>query len=165
MKEIVYPQDKTYFVARNADGSVLHRGFTLPNQVTSTGQQVFEYSPNQYDYLYSLRDYAERMEPLPEEGQRVYEDTVYYYGDLILLAIQDHDRMHYEPQDTPALFNVIMLPEEGRLYPPWKQPLGEHDAYPIGYRVDHDGKYWECVQGDENGNNVWEPGVHGWIEI
>lgn len=42
--EINNPPHTTYFVARSADGSVLHVGETQPGQVTTTGQPVLELS-------------------------------------------------------------------------------------------------------------------------
>lgn len=43
---------------------------------------------------------------------------------------------------------------------PWVQPLGAHDAYPLGHITTHDGKTWvSLIDG-----NVWEPGVSGWRE-
>jgi hypothetical protein len=49
----------------------------------------------------------------------------------------------------------------GAGYPAWVQPTGGHDAYHLGDRVSHDGKNWESTIDA----NVWEPGVHGWVEI
>jgi hypothetical protein len=46
-------------------------------------------------------------------------------------------------------------------YPAWIQPTGGHDAYPLGARVSHNGSNWESTYA----NNVWEPGVFGWIII
>ncbi len=46
-------------------------------------------------------------------------------------------------------------------YPAWVQPLGGHDAYPLGARVSHNGKNWESTIAA----NVWAPGVYGWVEI
>ena len=43
---------------------------------------------------------------------------------------------------------------------PWRQPTGAHDSYPLGWRVEHQGKEWvSLIPG-----NVWEPGVSGWRE-
>lgn len=43
----------------------------------------------------------------------------------------------------------------------WVQPTGAHDAYPLGWQVEHEGKVWESLVSA----NVWEPGVSGWREI
>lgn len=46
-------------------------------------------------------------------------------------------------------------------YPAWVQPTGAGDAYQIGDRVTHNGSDWESVTAD----NVWEPGVFGWVAL
>ena len=43
----------------------------------------------------------------------------------------------------------------------WVQPLGAHNAYPLGRTVTHNGKTWENI----TPANVWEPGVSGWREV
>jgi hypothetical protein len=44
---------------------------------------------------------------------------------------------------------------------PWVQPTGAHDAYPLGARVTHNGQTWESTVA----NNVWAPGVFGWVVV
>ena len=44
-------------------------------------------------------------------------------------------------------------------YPVWKPWDGISNDYQYGAIVSHNGKLWES---DFNGQNVWEPGVHGW---
>ena len=41
---------------------------------------------------------------------------------------------------------------------PWVQPTGQHDAYPEGAVVTHNGTLWRSTAP----SNVWEPGVYGW---
>ena len=41
----------------------------------------------------------------------------------------------------------------------WVQPLGAHDAYPLGAKVTHKGKTWTSTAAA----NVWRPGVYGWV--
>lgn len=50
-------------------------------------------------------------------------------------------------------------PEEGPF--PWVEPTGSHDAYQQGDQVTHNGQTWES----EISDNVWEPGVHGWVVV
>ena len=153
--------ERTYFIARDEQGNTVHEGFVDAGQEVSSGQPICTFTQDEYEHLYTLRDYADKAEPLPEEGERVDEGQTYKHGDLLLMAIQSHIRMHYDPIETPALFRVILLPKEGELYPPWKQPLGAHDAYPKGFRVVHNGQEWESDIPD----NVWEPSVHGWSKL
>lgn len=65
----------------------------------------------------------------------------------------------WDPENTPALWTKIGDPTEE--YPEWSQPLGAHDAYPLGAKVSHNGKKWTS----DVANNVWEPGVYGWSKV
>lgn len=49
----------------------------------------------------------------------------------------------------------------GGVYPEWKQPLGYHDAYQIGFIVTYGGNIYESVLD----NNVWAPEVAGWSRL
>ena len=42
----------------------------------------------------------------------------------------------------------------------WTQPVGAHNAYPLGITVTHGGKTWKNI----TPANVWAPGVSGWRE-
>ena len=47
--------------------------------------------------------------------------------------------------------------------PAWEQPMpGVRESFLFGERVTHNGYIWESAH---PGENVWEPGVHGWIQI
>lgn len=79
------------------------------------------------------------------------------YNDKLYKVVQGHTTQEgWEPDITPALFTEI--PEPGQI-PIWKQPLGVQDAYQKGDKVMHLDRAWESVED----NNVWEPGVYGWI--
>lgn len=81
------------------------------------------------------------------------------YLDKLYRVVQAHTtQTGWEPDITPALFTEIAKPGE---IPKWKQPTGSQDAYQIGDKVTHNGKTWE----NTIANNVWEPGIYGWIEI
>lgn len=75
-------------------------------------------------------------------------------------CVQAHrSQADWDPENTPALWKKIGDPTEE--YPEWSQPLGAHDAYPLGAKVSHNGKKWTS----DVANNVWEPGVYGWSEV
>ena len=75
-------------------------------------------------------------------------------------CVQAHrSQAGWEPENTPALWTKIGDPSEE--YPAWSQPIGAHDAYPLGAQVSHNGKKWTS----DVDNNVWEPGVYGWSEV
>jgi len=84
------------------------------------------------------------------------------YLDKRYVTVQDHKtQLGWEPSKVPALFVEKPLPSVGELYPAWKQPLGAQDAYALKARVNHKGSNWES----QYANNVWEPGVFGWVII
>lgn len=80
-------------------------------------------------------------------------------GNLYKCVQAHRSQADWEPENTPALWTKIGDPTEE--YPEWSQPLGAHDAYPLGAKVSHNGKKWVS----DVANNVWEPGVYGWTEV
>lgn len=54
---------------------------------------------------------------------------------------------------------AVVPPSGVPTLPPWVQPTGGHDAYPLGARVSHAGQNWTSTVAA----NVWEPGVYGWV--
>lgn len=80
-------------------------------------------------------------------------------GNLYKCVQAHRSQAGWEPENTPALWNKIGDPTEE--YPEWSQPLGAHDAYPLGAKVSHNGKKWV----NDVASNVWEPGVYGWTEV
>lgn len=80
-------------------------------------------------------------------------------GNLYKCVQANRSQADWEPENTPALWTKIGDPTEE--YPAWSQPLGAHDAYPLGAKVSHNGKKWTS----DVANNVWEPGVYGWTEV
>lgn len=79
------------------------------------------------------------------------------HGDKLYKCIQSHtSQSNWTPDATPALWKVISVEE----WPEWVQPIGAQDAYQIGDKVSHNGKLWISIAN----NNVWEPGVYGWVE-
>ena len=81
-------------------------------------------------------------------------------GGKLYKCVQAHtSQADWPPADTPALWNKIGDPTEE--YPEWSQPLGAHDAYPLGAKVSQNGKKWVS----DVASNVWEPGVYGWTEV
>lgn len=80
-------------------------------------------------------------------------------GNLYKCVQAHRSQADWTPEATPALWTKIGDPTEE--YPEWSQPLGAHDAYPLGAKVSHNGKKWTS----DIANNVWEPGVYGWTEV
>jgi len=93
------------------------------------------------------------LPPLPAVGQWCEKNVVYAYGANKAKCNQSHYRMNYTPEETPALFNVIVTTVG---YPVWKQPAGAHDSYKIGDRV-HFPLISSPVYESKINANVWSP--------
>ena len=118
----------------------------------------------------SLAEKGEIDEVTATEHVDVFEQWAYPKAYSVGKIVQDGGKLYkcvqahtsqadWPPADTPALWKKIGDPTEE--YPAWSQPLGAHDAYPLGAKVSHNGKKWVS----DIANNVWEPGVYGWSEV
>lgn len=76
--------------------------------------------------------------PLPAEGQPV-EVGIYVYGDGWVVCRQAHTRMHYPPEQTPALFSV-WRPDSDRLY--WIP----NEQVEVDDIRSYDGVDYQCIQ-------------------
>ena len=78
-------------------------------------------------------------------------------------VVQDHtSQADWSMEDAPALYTPLgVTTEDPEAIPEWVQPAGTHDASQTGDRVRYQGKVYESTVD----NNVWEPGVTGWIEV
>jgi len=121
--------------------------------------EVFSTKEQLQTYIASMA--VAKFQPLPEVGEPCTKGKTYAYGEHKVKCLQDHTRMHYAPEDTPALFLLVETVAQG--YPAWKQPAGGHDAYAKGDRVTFNGNDYESVIDA----NVWSPSVYpaGWKQI
>lgn len=89
-----------------------------------------------------------------DAGQRVREEGILYS------VLQAHDSQPgWNPAAAPSLFARVLIPDPD-VIPKWVQP-DSTNPYMTGDRVSHNGKTWES----NIDNNVWEPGVYGWVEV
>lgn len=78
---------------------------------------------------------------------------------IVYRVVQAHtSQAGWEPPNVPAMFTPYRA--EGSVTE-WVQPTGAQDSYALGDKVTHNGLTWESTAAD----NVWEPGVYGWVEI
>ena len=98
---------------------------------------------------------------LPDIGDECVINKVYAYGEKMVKCLQSHNRMHYAPEETPALF--LIIEPTGADYPVWVQPTGAHDAYNIGDKV-HFPTITDPVYESLINANVWSPTTYpqGW---
>lgn len=81
------------------------------------------------------------------------------YQDKLYKCLQAHtSQENWTPDITPALWKEAGNPADE--WPQWSQPIGAVDAYMNGDKVSYENKHWIS----EVDNNVWAPGVYGWVE-
>ena len=90
-------------------------------------------------------------------GQAVTVGAQRWYDLTLYTCVQAHTtQTTWPPPEVPALWKAYRADLAA-----WVQPLGGHDAYPVGARVTHNGKTWEST----TPANVWAPGVYGWVVL
>lgn len=87
------------------------------------------------------------------------KSAIVQYENRLYRCIQAHtSQQTWTPDAAASLWTQIGDPTEE--WPAWSQPIGAHDAYPIGAKVSHNESHWVSAVD----HNVWEPGVYGWEE-
>lgn len=83
-----------------------------------------------------------------------------FYNDKLYKVLQNHvSQEDWNPEDAHSLFAEILIPDED-VIPEWIQP-DSTNPYMEGDKVQHNNLIWQS----EVDNNVWEPGVYGWIQV
>ena len=85
--------------------------------------------------------------------QKMHNDKLYK------VLIQHTSQTTWTPDVSPSLFAEVLIPDP-TVIPEWVQP-GSTNPYMKGDKVRHNGSVWESSVD----NNVWEPGVYGWLEV
>ena len=81
------------------------------------------------------------------------------YNDCLYKCLQAHTSQEdWTPDITPSLWKIAGNPMDE--WPEWSQPIGAVDAYMNNDKVSHNNKHWIS----NTDNNVWEPGIYGWLE-
>ena len=94
-----------------------------------------------------------------ETGQAYTADFKVQHGGKLWRCLQAHtSQTGWEPDIAPSLWAKVLIPDEN-VIPEWEQP-DSTNPYSKGDKVTHNGKTWVS----DVDNNVWEPGVYGWIE-
>lgn len=88
----------------------------------------------------------------------VVGSKVQYNGILYRCLTLHTSQADWMPDAAPSLWAKV-LTEDGKILP-WKQP-DSTNPYMKGDVVTHNGKTWVSTID----NNVWEPGVYGWVEV
>lgn len=129
---------------------LLERARNIRNQTEQAAQylpdDVAVNSPDIYPKWGTSSDYV-------VGGRVVYQGVLYR-------CLLDHaGQAGWNPIDAPSLWTKVLISDDGTILP-WEQP-DSTNPYQIGDKVIHNEKIWESIVAD----NVWEPGVYGWIEV
>lgn len=118
-------------------------------------------------YRQSLRDLTDNVATASDyQTDHLYAsgDTFIYNGGAYVVITGHTSQLDWVPSDLPAIYRYLgeaELLREPDVVPVWIQPTGAHDAYQIGDRVMHNDVMYESNSAD----NVWEPGVFGWVVV
>ena len=83
------------------------------------------------------------------------------YNGTLYKCVQAHTaQADWNPVDAPSLWAEVLAGQDGTAIGEWVQP-DSTNPYMRGDKVNYKGKLYES----EVDNNVWEPGVYGWLEI
>lgn len=94
-------------------------------------------------------------------GETVAVGAVRQFDGNLWRVVQAHTtQADWTPPTVPALWTAERQ-TEGPTVDPWVQPTGSSDAYQVGDRVTFEGQTWESTAA----NNVWSPGVFGWVVV
>lgn len=82
------------------------------------------------------------------------------YGGVLYKCLQAHTSQDdWTPDVAVSLWATVLIPDPN-VIPNWVQP-DSTNPYMTGDKVAHNGQTWVS----EIDNNVWEPGVYGWVVI
>ena len=94
------------------------------------------------------------------DGQAYTVGYKVQHGVKLWRCLQAHTSQDgWEPENAPSLWAKVLIPDE-TVIPEWEQP-DSTNPYMRGDKVNYNGKTYES----EVDNNVWAPGVYGWVEI
>ena len=83
------------------------------------------------------------------------------HNDRLYKVLQQHVAQdNWAPDVSPSLFAKVLVDPTGETILDWEQP-DSTNPYMKGDKVKHNDVIYES----EVDNNVWEPGVYGWVVI
>ena len=98
--------------------------------------------------------------PAPDAASYAAGDRIQYNGKLYKCLQAHTAQADWNPIDAPSLWAEVLAGQDGTAIGEWVQP-DSTNPYMRGDRVSYNGKIYES----EVDNNVWAPGVYGWVEI
>ena len=82
------------------------------------------------------------------------------YEQILYKCLQTHIAQEgWTPTAAPSLWAKVLIPDP-QVIPDWEQP-DSTNPYMKGDKVRYNDKIWESTID----NNVWAPGIYGWVEV
>lgn len=82
------------------------------------------------------------------------------YDGILYTCLMEHDSNEtWNPADSTSLWSKVLTSDTGKILP-WEQP-DSTNPYMAGDKVTHNNQTWISDVDD----NVWEPGVYGWVTV
>ena len=122
--------NKFAMVVPSSGAVVVDEYFASARIETPHAVHTFDTDEQRVTFISSMA--AGQFPPIPAIGEWCEMNKIYAYGTDKAKCLQNHNRMHYPIEDTPALWLIIHTVVG---YPVWRQPTGAHDAYQMGDRV------------------------------
>lgn len=95
------------------------------------------------------------------DGHKYAQGDRVRHGDKLYKVLLTHaSQLGWEPDVAASLFAEILPGQDDTDIGEWVQP-DSTNPYMAGDRVIHNGVIWESTVD----NNVWEPGVYGWVQV
>ena len=98
--------------------------------------------------------------PAPDAASYAAGDRIQDSGKLYKCLQAHTAQADWNPVDAPSLWAEVLAGQDGTEIGEWVQP-DSTNPYMRGDKVNYKGKLYES----EVDNNVWAPGVYGWVEI
>lgn len=98
--------------------------------------------------------------PEPDAASYAAGDRIQYNGKLYKCLQAHTAQADWNPIDAPSLWAEVLAGQDGTAIGEWVQP-DSTNPYMRDDKVNYNGKTWISTID----NNVWEPGVYGWVEI
>lgn len=131
----IIAQDKAILYAlKGTDGEVVFSGTLPAGQCIATSLEPVASTDGQA----VANAVAAKLPPLPDSGYLVAGE-LYRYGNIVVQVRQSHQRTIYQPEQTPALFNVWRPEVPG-------QPWIAGEKVSVGTRRIYSGVLYECLQ-------------------
>lgn len=156
---------KPLLYAVTSGGNIIAAGITQAGEQTVTGASIASdnYEPEQVTAITGGKpdfDWLAWAQAWPQwtaitNGASIAANTYVWHSGSLYRVTQTHNK---QTTWTPLVAVSLFWPwYDPSVIPAWKAPTGAHDAYPLNYRVTHNGKTWRSLVAD----NVWQPGAQG----